>query len=201
MSSLGVSLAILLVEALLAATALVILWFISHATFDALQLDVLVDSGLRAYFAEQPVLTVATVGGAVLFAFAAAAGVGYFDVGRRLVRAGLKGRGLSADDYWYVALEGARLDAKKDVAYVEVVMKSRDVLRGTVHGFSFRHLDDGSRDLLLRQPLYFRNKDTSPVTDSQSEPPAIAILNSKDIESIRVVYVDDPSRGGSAGPG
>lgn len=190
MSSLAISVGIFIGQITLASVALGLLWLLARDAFDWFQFDILVDSGLREYFREQPLLTFSTLFGSALLAVVFAALIGFFDFGRKLTMWRLSTRGLTPDDYWYTALERSRVASGKDFAYAEVVLTSKDVISGTVIGFSFGDTDTGSRDLLLADPEYAPST-TPPTADIGSEAAEIAILNSKDIESIRVFFVDE----------
>ena len=190
MSSLAISVGIFIAQTILALVVLSLLWILWREALDWLKLDTLVDRGVREYFREKPLFTFLTLFASVLLAVLVAALIGFFDVVRKLTMWKLSTLRLTPDDYWYTAFERSRVASGRDFAYAEVVLTSKDVISGTVIGFSFGDTDTGSRDLLLADPEYAPST-TLPKADIGSEDAEIAILNSKDIESIRVFFVDE----------
>ena len=191
LSSLAVSIAVLFAEAVLATIALLILWLAFRGTFDALDLDIFAKQGLTPYFRAQPVLFAATAGSAGLLAYVLAGAIGYFNVVASLLRPRLAKLELTADDMWTMALTTARQEANMEHSYLEIVMKdSRDIFRGVARGFSFRTSQDGTKDLVLEDATYIPQGDVSKQTKFRGPPPGLAILNSQNIESIRVIFTN-----------
>jgi hypothetical protein len=193
LSGLAVSVGILLIEAIIASSALLALWLVSRSTFEGLRLDILVNNGAGPYFRAKPVLVAGTLGGALFVAYVLGIVIGYYDLIARLLRPRLSNANLTVSDVWHDALEAAPGTWGMDGSYVLVIMKdSRDVFRGIVRGFGFDRRSDGNRDLVIEHVTYLRGGVGVGLT-APDGPPDLAILNSRDIESIRVIFVRNPT--------
>lgn len=191
LSSLGVSAAILLFQALLASIALTILWSAFRTTFDRLQLNLLVEQGIADYFKEEPLLFAATVASAAVLAIVLAVVMGIYDPVGVFLRRRLVERAQSDKDIWFVLLQEEKQRLGKKYAYVEIMMKeSGDIFRGAMRGFSLVPDDHGNRDVALDDVTYIPGGDVSKQLKFLGSPPGAALLNSREIESIRVIFVD-----------
>lgn len=191
LASLAISVAVLFIIAALASVALTVLWAGWRETFESLELNVLVEEGIRSYFQEQPLLVAGVLGGSALAAYVVAVLVGYFDVASWVLRRHLLRRHLTDRDMWFAGLELTREEWNRAHAYVEVRMKgSRDVFWGVVKGFSFPNPTTGERDLLIEDVTYLPMGDPARSTKFAGPPPSVAVLSSRDIESVHVVYVN-----------
>ena len=188
LTSLGTTVGILLWEAAVVVGFAGVVFFTKREWLSELELDTLVDSGFRTYLVDKPWETVLFLGGAAILTALIAFWWGLNDpVGKHLRSRQLQ-LGLAPSDMWVMALQQDREAQGFGQGYALVrVKETHDTFQGVVRGFSFPSGDSESRDVYLQNVTYAPSGDLSKAITLGAA--SSTILNSRDIESITIVYV------------
>ena len=190
LTSLGVTIGILLIEAVVAAAIAAIVFFAQREWLEDLDLDVLLRSGLRNYMVEHPwEAIIALLLSAVVTASSAFIWGLHDPAGTYLERRQLD-RNLSPVDMWTLALAIDRRRLGYAHANLSVKLKeSGDVFQGRVTSWSLPSDRNGSRDIYLRHVTYIPGGIGQPIVyDAKRNHGSAAVISSDNIESITVLF-------------
>ncbi len=193
--SIGITLGILVVEVLVATALAAVIFFLRREWLDALDLELLIRSGIREYSIEHPWVVVLTLISVATVTAVSAYMWGLKDpAGNWLERRQLR-LGISPHDEWVMAFVNEREKLGSEHVNVSVKLKpSGDVFQGWLIGFSFPRGKDRVRDIHLRHVRYVAGGTAPPVTHGeQGKFESAAILSSKDIESVTILYELPPT--------
>lgn len=180
--SLGNSALILLIQ--------ILLFSIISLIIPLVDINVLAATGVIGYFQTDPSRTVFQLWVWLFLSLVIGSILGYMDpLGRFLARQ-LSQRNLSEEDVWTSVFVLRRKELNKEWCYLSIVLRNGDIYRGLLIDNQLDVEEDGSRVISLASVTYLPNGDGSKAVQAGAKGQTLVVLNSKDILSIEVIYLN-----------